>query len=91
MSNDYERLASSLFQGKAPQNLDSLKEMLSTKESRRILSSVLADGGSAVKRAAEDAKHGDMSSAKSLIETLAKTPGGAELIANVARAVEGNK
>lgn len=91
MANEFETLARSFLGGKRPQNLDALKELLTTEESRRVLSSIMSDGGASVKRAVSEAQRGKTDSAQALVETLMKTPGGAELITKIVRTAEGKQ
>ena len=91
MTTEFESLARAFLSGKRPQNLDAIKEMLMTEESKQILSSIMSDGGASVKRAVSEAQRGKTESAQNLVETLMKTPGGADLISKIVQAVEGQK
>ena len=89
MANEFENLARAFLGGKRPQNLDAIKQMLTTDESKEVLSSIMSDGGTSVKRAVSEAQRGKTDSARALVETLMKTPGGAELVTKIVHAVEG--
>ena len=91
MANEFESLARAFLSGKRPQNLNAIKEMLSTDESKKVLSSIMSDGGASVKRAVSEAQRGKTESAQALVETLMQTPGGAELVTKIVHAVEGQK
>ena len=88
MPNEYDALLSNLFNNVSGKNLNTLKTLLSNEDNRRILASVIPDSAKA-KRAVESAQRGDSSQARTLIEQLAATPGGSELISNIMRALEG--
>ena len=90
MANDLESVMQTLLSGKNPQALSSLKSMLSTDENKKIISSVAGDGAT-LKSALNDAKRGNIDSAKNLVESLAKTPGGKELISKILHVVEEKK
>lgn len=89
MASDFENLARNLMgSGKLPQNLDKIKGMLNSEESRKILSPLMNDGGDTVKKVASDIQSGKMDSAKQLINHIMSTPGGAQLVSQIVKAVE---
>lgn len=88
MQNDFDKLINSFMQSGSGKNLNAVKSILSTDKNREIISSVIGNGD-ALKKAVIDAKSGDTSSAKALLESLASTPGGSALISNIISAVEG--
>lgn len=90
MASDFDKILNSFMQGKTNENLTAIKNLLSTEENKKLLISVLGDG-SVAKKAVLEAKSGDMSTARSLLASLASTPGGAALISSIASAIEGTR
>ncbi len=63
--------------------LENIMRLLSTDSGKRVMASLLSDGGERVKRAAEAAKSGDVSGVESIISAMAKTPDGEKLISEL--------
>lgn len=88
MANELEGLAKNLtdsISGKGGINFERLMRILATDAGKRILASLLSDGGERVKRAAYSAKTGDMSGVQSVIESIAETEEGRELLGQLMR------
>ena len=87
MDNDTSRLAGALgdmIAGKGGLGgFEGVSRLLSTDSGRRVVSSLLADGGENVKSAAEAAKRGDLSGVEGIIASIAKTAEGAELLRRI--------
>lgn len=63
--------------------LENIMRLLSTDSGKRVMASLLSDGGESVKRAAEAAKSGDVSGVESIISAITKTPDGEKLISEL--------
>lgn len=87
MSNELDALARGLAEsigGKgAGVNLDGLAKILSTDSGKRVVSSLLSDGGESIKRAAMEAKNGNMSGVQNIIAQINSTPDGAKLLSEI--------
>ena len=84
MENEMEKLAKSLTDSVGKSGgikFEKLVGILSTDGGKKILSSLLSDGGVRVRKAAELAKNGDMSGVGEIIATIASTEEGRELLA----------
>lgn len=91
MTNEFDDLLRAFSNGKRPQNLNEIQKTLASDESRRILAPLMEDGGAAIKQALRDAQRGKTDTARDLVDTLMKTPGGAALITKILNAAEGRK
>lgn len=88
MDNEMEKLAKNLADsvGKSGGiNFEKLVGLLSSESGKRILASLLSDGGVRVKKAAELAKNGDMSGVGGIISSIAATEEGRELLLKLSR------
>ncbi len=88
MGNELEGLAKSLADtvgGKGGMNFEKLIKLFSTDSGKKILASLLADGGERVKRAASGAKSGDMSGVQGIISSISETDEGKQLLAELMR------
>lgn len=88
MGNELEGLAKSLADtvgGKGGMNFEKLIRLFSTDSGKRVLVSLLSDGGERVKRAASGAKSGDMSGVQSIVSSIAETDEGKQLLAELMR------
>ena len=83
MDNEMEKLAKNLADsvGKSEGvNFEKIVSILSTDSGKKVLASLLSDGGVRVKKAAEMAKNGDMSGVGGLIATISSTEEGRNLL-----------
>ena len=68
--------------------LDSVLRLLSTESGKRVIATLLSDGGERVKHAAEAVKSGDTSGVEGIISAIAKTPDGEKLISELQKDFE---
>lgn len=88
MGNELEGLAKNLadtVNGKGGFKLEHIIRLLSTEGGKRVLASLLSDGGERVKRAAASAKDGDMSGVQAIISSIADTEEGRQLLGELMR------
>lgn len=86
MDNEMEKLAKNLADSvgrSGKMNFEKLIGLLSTENGKKILASLLADGGVRVKKAAELARNGDMSGVGGIIATIASTEEGRALLSKL--------
>ncbi len=87
MSNELESLARGLAEGiggkGAGINIDGLARILASDSGKRVVASLLADGGENVKHAAQSAQNGDMSGVQNIISQIGSTPDGAKLLSEI--------
>ena len=91
MANELEGLAKNLtdaISGKGNISFEKLIRLFSTDSGKRILASLVADGGDRVKRAAMGAKSGDMSGVQGLVASIAETEEGRALLAEFMRSAK---
>jgi len=91
MGNELENLAMSLgnmVNGKGGASLENLVRILSTDSGKRILATLMSDGGERVKRAATGAKSGDMSGVRDIIASVAETEEGRRLLAELTKGMK---
>lgn len=86
-TTDMEALAKSLMnsvQGaKIAANYDKFSQILSSPQGKKLLESLAGDGGDALKKAATDAKNGNMDTAKGMVSSLLSTKEGADLVKKI--------
>ena len=90
MGNDLERLAESLaatVSGKGGISIETLVRMLSTDGGKKILASLMSDGGTRIKNAAVSAKGGDMSGVRDVIASVAETEDGRKLLSDLLKSM----
>ena len=83
MANELEGLAENLagkISGNGGIRFEKLIRLFSTDAGKRILASLIADGGDKVKRAAVNAGAGDMSGVQDIIASIAETEEGRALL-----------
>lgn len=83
MSKELEFLAENLadtVNGKGKIKMEQLIKLLSTESGKRVLASLLSDGGTRIKTAAESAKNGDLTGVRSVISSIAETEDGKALL-----------
>lgn len=83
MSKDLEHLAENLadtVNGKGNIKMEQIIKLLSTDGGKRVLASLLSDGGARIKSAAEAAKKGNLTGVQSVISSIAETEEGKELL-----------
>ena len=89
MDNDLsgfaKNISDSLGGGGKKKALENIMCLLSTDSGKKVMASLLVDGGENIKRAAEAAKRGDVSGVESVISAIAKTPDGEKLISELQR------
>ena len=88
MSNELENLAENLagtVNGKGSIKIEQIIKLLSTDSGRRVLASLMADGGVRLKAAAEGAKKGDLNGIQSVISSIAETEEGKSLLNELMR------
>ena len=88
MGNELEGVAKSLtdaMNGKNSLKLEQIIRLLSTESGKKILASLMADGGENVKRAANGAKNGDMSGVQNIISSIAGTEEGRNVLGELMR------
>ena len=86
MPNELEGLAKNLadsVNGKGGKGLEKIMKALSTESGKRILMSILSDGGEKVRKAATGAKNGDMRGVQAIISSVAETEEGRELLSDL--------
>lgn len=83
MSKDLEHLAENLadtVNGKGNIKMDQIIKLLSTESGKRVLASLMADGGARIKNAAEGAKQGNLDGVSSIISSIAETEDGKQIL-----------
>ncbi len=84
MDNDLSFLAKNLSEKLGGDGrkkaLESIVRLLSTDSGKKVMASLLSDGGDALKRVAESAKNGDAGAVAGVISMIASTPEGLELL-----------
>ena len=88
MGNELEGLVKNLtgaMSGKDELKLEQIIRLLSTDSGKKILASLMADGGENIKRAAAGAKSGDMSGVQSIISSIASTEEGRDVLNELMR------
>ena len=81
MDNELYALAEKLAgeRGKGA-SLERVAKLFSTDAGKRVLATLLADGGDSVKRAADAVKSGDVSGIGEIISKVASTPDGEAIL-----------
>ena len=90
MGMDLEGLARMFYKsagGKGNSNeiFTKLLELLSTEKGKKVLATLLADGGEQLKSAAERAKNGDTGGVFEIITKIGSTKEGAEILAEFSK------
>ena len=84
MDNDLSSLAKNIteaFDGKKKKGmLENIARLLSGENGKKVLETLLSDGGEGVRSAAEAAKKGDMKGVEGIISSIAQTPEGIEML-----------
>ncbi len=83
MSKELEHLAENLadtVNGRGNIKMEQIIKLLSTDRGKRVLASLLSDGGTRIKTAAEAAKKGNLTGVQSIISSIAETEEGKSLL-----------
>ena len=86
MANELEGIAKNLAEsvsGKGGIKLEKIMRALSTDSGKKILASLLSDGGEKVKRAAQGAKNGDVSGIQSIISAVSQMEEGKNFLSEL--------
>lgn len=87
MANDMEMLAKALLGNgvgeKVSANYGKFAQILQSPQGKEVLASLLQDGGDSLKKAADNAKKGDMSGAQQIISNILSTKEGSETIKKI--------
>jgi len=87
VDNSLSSLAKSLgdmISGKGKQgSIEGVARLLASESGKRVVASLLADGGERIKLAAEAAKNGDTSGIEGIIASVASSRDGAELLRSI--------
>ncbi len=86
MSNELDSLAKDLsdtVNGKGGFRIEQIIKLLSTESGKRVLASLMADGGARIKNAAEGAKRGDLGGVSSIISSIAETEDGKQILSEL--------
>lgn len=86
MAKDLEHLAENLadtVSGKGNIKMEQIIKLLSTDGGKRVLASLLSDGGAKIKSAAEAAKSGNLTGVQSVISSIAETEDGKTLLSEL--------
>ncbi len=92
MGNDLEALAKSLADtangGNAGISINKLMQIFATDSGKKVLASLLADGGARVKNAANSAKNGDLGGVRDIISSISSTKDGADVLSQITEATK---
>ena len=84
MDNDLSGLVKNIteaFDGKKKKGmLENIARILSGENGKKVIETLLSDGGEGIRRAAESAKKGDMRGVEGIISSIAQTPEGVEML-----------
>ena len=86
MSNELENIAKNLsdtVNGKGGFRMEQIIKLLSTENGKRVLATLMADGGARIKNAAEGAKRGDLGGVSSIISSIAETEDGRQILSEL--------
>ncbi len=92
MEKDFSSFAKNLvegFEGKGTKtSLEHVARLLSGENGKKVLASLLSDGGESVRKAAEAAKSGDTGGIYNIISSISQTPEGKELLRELSRDIK---
>jgi len=87
MGNEFEAILNSLLKGvdspKSVENLDKYKAILSTPGGQRIIKELFRDGGEQLRRAAKEAKAGNLDAIKSMLGGVMSSKDGEEIARDI--------
>ena len=63
--------------------MEQIIKLLSTENGKRVLATLMADGGARIKNAAEGAKRGDLGGVSSIISSIAETEDGRQILSEL--------
>ena len=89
MDNDISALVKNLTSAingkKSSISLEQIANILSTDDGKKVLASLLSDGGEKVKKAAEGARHGDISGVEDIISGISHLPEGEKILREITK------
>ena len=83
LSDFAKKLSDMLGGNEKKKTLENVMRILSTDSGKKVMASLLSDGGESVKRAAEAAKNGDIGGVEGIISAMARTPDGEKIISEL--------
>ena len=92
MGNELEALAKSLADtangASSGISIDKLVRILATDSGKKVMASLMSDGGERIKNAAGAAKSGDLSGVMNIISSISSTKDGAEVLSQITDAAK---